>query len=738
MRKIHVLIFCLSLLFCGCTHHNNTNTDGFATIDDLKHARIATLMGSIHDAHVTEHFPQATILRLDNESDLFVAMDNGKADAAMLTELFYRMEAESTGKYKELGTLLYVDVGIGFSLAQTDIRDQFNAFLSELKEDGTFDQLVEKWMGKEHPSARMPEWNTIPKGVPLKVGFIGSASGYGFIRDNKPAGLEVELLIRFGNSIGRPIEFLTINFGGLIAALTSGQVDIIASGIAITPERSKQVAFSIPYLKENAIVVTRAALASKENLIPQSVAQKDGSDLATAIVATMTGTNSEFFLRENFPQAQLLLFDDINDAFLAVKTGKADYVLTSYTTSLLAEKNNRELVVLPKEYIREPAGIAMNKKDTALLRQINEVIIRFKNDNKLEEIISHWIKTDGSDYQFAEIPTIKEGKPLRVGIAANREPMCFISNGKITGIDAEIIENIAFELGRPVEYSDMKFSALIAALESGRIDVIISNFSITSERLKRVNFSEGYFVNPQVLTTLSYKTEEKSERLSWFAEVKERFFNNLILEKRYLLIFEGFKQTIIITIFAIILGTIFGGIICFLRMSRNKAMRNFAKMYIMVMRGTPILVLLMIFFYIIFASTSLSATVVAVITFALNMGAYSSEMFRTAIQSVDKGQTEAGIALGFTKIQTFIFVVFPQALKNVIPVYKGEVISLLKMTSIVGYIAVVDLTKASDIIRSRTFDAFFPLIAVAIIYFLLAWLLGMALNKLDRKISSKK
>jgi len=130
--------------------------------------------------------------------------------------------------------------------------------------------------------------------------------------------------------------------------------------------------------------------------------------------------------------------------------------------------------------------------------------------------------------------------------------------------------------------------------------------------------------------------------------------------------------------------------------------------------------------------------VIAIITFALNMGAYSSEMFRTAIQSVDKGQTEAGIALGFTKIQTFIYVVFPQALKRVIPVYKGEVISLLKMTSIVGYVAVVDLTKASDIIRSRTFDAFFPLIVVAVIYFLLAWLLGIALDKLNNKTSSSQ
>ena len=156
------------------------------------------------------------------------------------------------------------------------------------------------------------------------------------------------------------------------------------------------------------------------------------------------------------------------------------------------------------------------------------------------------------------------------------------------------------------------------------------------------------------------------------------------------------------------------------------------------MRGTPILVLLMIFFYVIFASTGLSASIVAIITFALNMGAYSSEIFRTAIESVDKGQGEASAAMGFSKLQTFVYIVFPQAVRRIIPVYKGEVISLLKMTSVVGYIAVVDLTKASDIIRSRTFDAFFPLIVVAVIYFLLAWLLGFALDSLNKKISFSK
>ena len=141
--------------------------------------------------------------------------------------------------------------------------------------------------------------------------------------------------------------------------------------------------------------------------------------------------------------------------------------------------------------------------------------------------------------------------------------------------------------------------------------------------------------------------------------------------------------------------------------------------------------ILMLIFYVVFASVDINPVLVAVIAFGLNFAAYVSEIFRTGIEGIDKGQTEAGIAMGFTKIKTFLFIILPQTVPRILPIYKGEFISLVKMTSIVGYIAVQDLTKASDIIRSRTFDAFFPLIMVAILYFLISGILIQALKYLE-------
>ena len=199
------------------------------------------------------------------------------------------------------------------------------------------------------------------------------------------------------------------------------------------------------------------------------------------------------------------------------------------------------------------------------------------------------------------------------------------------------------------------------------------------------------------------------------------------------MILDGLQVTLLITLCAALLGTLLGGLVCWMRMSRRQWLRQTAKVYIELMRGTPVLVLLMLMYYVVMAPLDATGIVVAIVTFAMNTAAYISEMLRTTIQGIDRGQTEAGLALGFTPRQTFLKIVLPQVVRAVMPVYQGEIISLLKGTSIVGYIAVADMTRASDLIRSRTFDAFFPLIVTAIIYFLMAWLIGLLLQSLVQR-----
>ncbi|MDL2221810.1 ABC transporter permease subunit [Parabacteroides sp. OttesenSCG-928-N08] len=711
---------------------DNTLSREFRQMSDLQDKRIGVLMGSIQDNYIAETYPNASIQRIDLTPDLVYALKSGQCDAIVLPHPTVK---EILAKNSDLALFdadIYpIDLGVGFRDQQ--LRDRFNLYVKEIQSTGIYDEMVKRWIDNTE-SAVMPKIDVPVNAKTLVVGTSGVSVPFGFVKDGEMSGFDAELVTRFAASEGYAVRFSTMTFGALIPALKSGKIDLLADMAMITEERQKEVLFSDPYFRLQSTVLVKAKDLPKRD--PH--AARDGSDLATSTVAVMTGTISEIYIQENCPNARMLIFDDIMDAIAALKAGKLDYVMTAYTTALLAANKNDDLIVLPETYTKDPAGIAMRLDNRELYNQINPILLQYKENGQLDEIINRWVKNDDKPYAMVEIPKATEGKPLRVAVSANREPMCFVSNNKIVGLDCELIERIAYELGRPVEYVDMKFSALIASLESGRTDLIISNFGITEERKSKILYTDEYYLNPQVLLTLQDKTMlASSPQKGWFEGLKESFYNNLILENRYQLIVDGLKETIFITLFAALLGTIFGGIICFLRMSKNIACNAFAKAYISVMRGTPLLVLLMIFFYVVFAKSGLSASVVAIFTFALNMAAYSSEMFRTSIEGVDRGQQEAGIALGFTKVQTFIFIILPQAVKTVLPIYKGEVISLLKMTSIVGYIAVVDLTKASDIIRSRTFDAFFPLIVVAIIYFVLAWMLGAALDLLNKKISTK-
>ena len=220
----------------------------------------------------------------------------------------------------------------------------------------------------------------------------------------------------------------------------------------------------------------------------------------------------------------------------------------------------------------------------------------------------------------------------------------------------------------------------------------------------------------------------------------DSFRLNFIEENRYLMVLDGLRVTVVITFFSVLLGTVLGGLVCWMRMSDNKFLARTAKVYIDLVRGIPTLLLLLIMFYVVLASVNISGIIIAVITFSINVSAYFCETFRSGIMGVDRGQWEAGLSLGYNATQTFFKIVLPQAWERILPVYHGEIITLLKGTAIVGYVAVVDVTKATDVIRSRTFDAFLPLVVAAVAYFLLAWLFGLLLKMLFdwKKIFGKK
>lgn len=221
----------------------------------------------------------------------------------------------------------------------------------------------------------------------------------------------------------------------------------------------------------------------------------------------------------------------------------------------------------------------------------------------------------------------------------------------------------------------------------------------------------------------------------------ENFYKSLIYDQRYLLILDGLKSTLIITIGATILGIILGLIIALIKNNykenKNHKILNFiANLYVSIIRGTPVLLQLMIIYYIIFKTSDINILIVGILAFGLNSGAYVSEIFRTGIESIDKGQMEAGKSLGLSYWQTMRFIILPQAFKNALPALGNEFVTLIKETSVAGYIGIRDLTKAGDIIASRTYDYFFPLIITALIYLVLTLGITKILKNIERRTNN--
>ena len=237
---------------------------------------------------------------------------------------------------------------------------------------------------------------------------------------------------------------------------------------------------------------------------------------------------------------------------------------------------------------------------------------------------------------------------------------------------------------------------------------------------------------------------------TWFENFKATFRLNFIDDNRYMYLVNGFINTLIITFFAALFGIVLGIIVATIRSTFDKneeslRMRNkglytvvkiingICKIYLTVIRGTPVVVQLMIMYFIIMASST-NSVLIAILAFGINSGAYVAEIFRGGIMSIDNGQFEAGRSLGFSYVRTMYYIVVPQVIKNVLPSLLNECIALLKETSVAGYVSIQDLTKGGDIIRGRTYSAFMPLIAVALIYLVVVIVLTWIVGKVERRL----
>lgn len=468
----------------------------------------------------------------------------------------------------------------------------------------------------------------------------------------------------------------------------------------------------------------------KTGLAYHSLAEADGK--AMGIV---TGTILDKMTQKYLPHSPGIYYHTHVDCLNALQLGKIEGFLVDEPIARMMKQQNPGIDYLEEKVQPDFLAAGISKKRPELKAVIDAGLEGYRQDGTLAAMDTAWFSTDES---LKVMPEHREGTKGTVvcGVAVTAAPMVYVRDGQLIGYEAALVQRILQNAGYTIELQNMDFSALIPSLASGKVDMIIGSISITEERKKSLLFTEPLYDSGIVLVVKNYDTALPEP--GFWDSMKDGFYRNFILEDRYKMILDGLKVTLIITVFAALLGTILGFLVCILLKSQYAVVRWAMWGYIKVMQGTPLVVLLMILYYIVFGNHAIDPVIVAVFAFGINMAAYVSLMMRSGIDAVDPGQWEAAYAMGFNRTKTFLKIIAPQALHYVLPVYTGEFISLLKMTSVVGYIAIMDLTKMSDIIRSRTYEAFFPLIITAVIYMFAAWLLTAGFSYLEYRIDPKR
>ena len=487
-----------------------------------------------------------------------------------------------------------------------------------------------------------------------------------------------------------------------------------------------------------AVFVLLAAGCGKRSETAITKAEQLNND-GIVIGVPMT-TPEELVAKQLYPKARVDFYRDTFLGYQDVKNGKIDAYIYNKSQMELAIRNGFTGVKVLDETIGpgDQIAIGLSKRSNIpdLQEQVNALIKELKADGTLDDMYERWIVQN--DYNMPEIE--KPANPtmhLVVGTVGESEPFNFYEGATLTGLDIEEAYRFALWLNADLEFKIYDYSGIVSAAESGDVDCIMANLFVTEEKKETIPFSDLVYV--EEVSAMVRDTGNTGTGVSGaLASIAESFEKTFVRENRWQLFVLGIVRTLVITVCSVFFGTILGFIAYMLTRTKIRAASLITRFSIWLVQGMPIVVLLMIHYYVVFGRVMISALIVAIISFSMVFGADMYNMLRSGIGAIDKGQFEAAAALGYGRRMTFFRVILPQAMEIFMPSYKAAVIVIIKTTAVVGYIAVQDLTKVADIIRSRTYEAFFPLFAVAVIYFILGGLLTLLVNAIADRLDPKK
>ncbi len=467
-----------------------------------------------------------------------------------------------------------------------------------------------------------------------------------------------------------------------------------------------------------------------------SAEYKTIEDLNGKNIGVQTAVLYEELIQDRVPDSTIQYYTMPNDMILALTSGKVEAYLIEEVSYGVQKQNHPELDVLEEMagYINATCIIGNNERQDRLLRELNEFIRDSRENGLLDYLYDYWIADFDPVNDTCDITGFTgENGVIAVAVEGGYEPFSFISNGNISGFDVDFICRFARAYGYRPEFYEVPFEAIAPGVETGKYDIGM-NIVVSEERNETGTLSDVYYTTPIMLVVLG----EDDSDIGFFEKLSNSFEKTFIRENRWKLFLQGAWVTILITVLSILIGTVIGFLVFMLCRGGDKVSNGITNVFLWLIHGMPTVLLLMILYYIVFGSSSISGTWVSVVGFSLMFACFMIDMLRVGCNAIGKGQWEASRALGYTDTQSFFKIIIPQAAQHFLPIYRNDVVTLIKETSVVGYIAVLDLTKISDLVRSRTYEAFFPLIVTAIMYFAISAVLIKTVKLVEKAIDPKR
>lgn len=481
------------------------------------------------------------------------------------------------------------------------------------------------------------------------------------------------------------------------------------------------------------MLFTSEAWGSQETAFPEEEEQdhsgfvpefQEFSELNGQTVSMLTGAPFEEMVSSFVPDVgRFTYYASMADMLLALKSGKTDAILNNNAVASLAVNKNSNLAMFPHSLKSGVFGYAFKKGDPRR-EQWQEALDRIPEET-IEALWEKWTGKDETAKQVPEQDWPGDNGTVKVAMCDILEPISYIGDkGQLIGFDIELILLMARELDVHVSFTGMELASVLSSVQAGKVLFGGGSIIATDERKELMDFVEYYpasFV--LVVRSVAGKSVSAAGGSSFLTQLRDSFVRTFIRDDRYKMVLSGLWLTILMSLASGAGGLVLAYLLVLLRHKNLRPANLLISAAESLVAGIPAVVILMVFYYIVFGKSSIPAVVIAIIGFTLIFGMRAYGVIWNAASTIDSGQREAALALGYTEDMSFRRVVLPQSRRVYAPVLQAQFVSLLKETSIAGYISVLELTRAGDLIRSRTMEAFFPLIAIALIYFVLTHLM---------------